>query len=736
MRQILLGAISPLVVCALAASPALAQPAQTNVRSQDATEREDEIVITAQRRAERSVDVPITVTTIGEELLETANVEELSDIAKITPAMRFDYAGGYFQPTIRGIGTAVTTSGGGGNVGIYVDGFYSPNPLAADFDLMNVRSIQVLKGPQGTLFGRNTTGGAILVQTGEPSTDTRADFKASYGRYNEFKGQGYATFKIADTIAFDAEGLYRRGDGWRTNISNGRKVGDFENWTVRFGIKVDLTDSISVLLRYQHGKIDDPTPLLTASYFGPDIGSGAPFLAGPGQVTFDPDEIASGTNPSDQEFYRGNNDVLQATLRADLGFANFTSYTQYRDEQADSSIELDFSGAELIQLGLPNFNETFSQEFLLTSKPGKPLQWTVGAFYFSNRDTYVVFFDYFPIIGIFSRGAEFGSSSTVKSFAAFVDATYEITPKLFVTAGARYSHDWETDVYSIPAFGVRTDADEADYDAVDKKRVTPRFVIRYKPTDRSSIYASYTKGYKAPILDLGRGIPIPVRPETITAYEVGFKYDRRGLSFETAAFYYDYKDLQVSIYEQGQASIVNAATSKIYGLEGQVSYDFNENFQINAGAAWVHGRYKTFENAPVYERCLPVGSCGLDTFRISGPTLRNVTMQRTPAFTGNVAARYRTELASGELQLSGNLYYTSKFFFGPSGIQFPQKGYEVLTLRAQWTDPSERFTLGVWGENVTNSRYQTQVQYNLPGIGANWSKPVTFGVDARVRLGR
>jgi iron complex outermembrane receptor protein len=736
MRQILLGAISPLVVCALAASPALAQPAQTNVRSQDATEPEDEIVITAQRREERSVDVPITVTTLGAELLQTANVEQLSDIAKITPAMRFDYAGGYFQPTIRGIGTAVVTSGGGGNVGIYVDGFYSPNPLAADFDLMRVRSIQVLKGPQGTLFGRNTTGGAILVQTAEPSTETGADFKVSWGRYKEAKAQGYATFGITDKIAFDAEGQVRWGNGWRTNISNGRRVGDFKNWSVRTGLKWNLTDSISVLLRYQHSQIDDPSPLLTASYFGPDVGSGAPFLAQPSQVTFKHNEIASGTNPSDQEFYRGNNDVYQATIRADLGFANFTSYTQYRDEKADSSIELDYSGLELIQLGLPNFNKTFSQEFLFTSKPGGSLQWTAGLFYFSNRDTYKVFFDYFPIIGIFSRGAEFGSSSTVKSLAAFLDATYEVTPKLFITAGARYAHDKETDVYSICAFCARVDADAADYDAVNKKRLTPRFVVRYKPTQRSSIYASFTKGYKAALLDLGRGFPNPVKPETITAYEVGFKYDARKISFETAGFYYDYKDLQVSIYEQGQASIINAASSEIYGLEGQIRYDFNDNFQISAGAAWVHGRYKTFENAPVYERCLPVGSCGLDTFRISGPTLRNVTMQRTPAFTGNIAARYRTELAGGELELSGNLYYTSKFFFGPSGIQFPQKGYEILGLRAQWTDPSERFTVGIWGDNVTNSRYQTQVQYNLPGIGANWSKPVTFGVDARVRLGR
>ena len=155
----------------------------------DAARNDSEIVVTAQRRDERSVDVPVTVTSLSAATLETANVQDLSDIAKVTPGLRFDFASGYSQPTIRGVGTAVVSSGAVGNVGIYVDGFYSPNPIATDMQLLKLRSIQVLKGPQGTLFGRNTTGGAILVQTADPSTDTQAEAKASYGRFNEFKAQ-------------------------------------------------------------------------------------------------------------------------------------------------------------------------------------------------------------------------------------------------------------------------------------------------------------------------------------------------------------------------------------------------------------------------------------------------------------------------------------------------------------------------------------------------------------------
>lgn len=726
-------------------------PAFAQTEGAKSADRIDEIVVTAQRREEKAVDVPITVTTLGEEQLATANVQELVDITKVTPALRFDFAGGFFQPTIRGVGTAVATSGGGGNVGIYVDGFYSPNPLATDFQLTKVNSIQVLKGPQGTLFGRNTTGGAILVQTAEPSTEDAGEFKLSYGRYNEMKAQGYYTFGITDRVAMDLEGLYSEGDGWLKNISDGgKKVGDYDNWSARIGLKAEVTDAVSVLLRYQHNRVDDPTPALTASYYDSELGSGAPYFAAPGEVTFDKDEVATGTNPYDREYFHSKSDILQATVKADLGFADLTSYSQYRRERVDSRLELDYSGVEVIELGLPNHNKTISQEFLLNSHVGTRLQWTAGLFYLENKDTYIVYYDYFPLYGITERSnaSRFGSSTTTTTYAGFFDATYEVTPEFFVTGGVRYAYDKITDAYYINQFSypVRNyvkDVNPDAYDDASQDHVTPRLVLRYKPWDSSSIYASYTKGYKSALLDVGGGGGNYVKPEKIDAYEVGFKHDGGSVSFETSAFYYDYKDLQVSLYRQGQAQIVNAATSEIYGIDAQLRYDVTNDFRVNAGAAWTHARYKKFDNAPVYVPCVdvlpdpydPVTGCQVATFLIpDGTDLRNVTMQRAPKFTGNVGAIYDIAVAGGNLALSGNLFYTSKVYFGPSGIQFPQKGYEVLTLRAEWTDPSDRYSVALWGDNVTDSRYMTQVQYGQPGIGANWSKPVTYGVALGVKF--
>ena len=355
-----------------------------------------EVVVTAQRRAERQVDVPISITALGQQQLATANVQNLGDIEKLTPSLRFDNQAGFFQPTIRGIGTSVTTSGGGSNVGIYVDGFYSPNPLAADFQLTNVTSVQVLKGPQGTLFGHNTTGGAILVTTADPSTDPHADAKVTYGKFNTQRYQAYGTTGLGQNVAVDLEGLYTKGNGFLTNILDGDDhVGAYDNWTVRSGLKVNLSDKVSVLARYTHSRENDPNAMLTNSNTDTTIDptTGRPWgvqtFAVPGFYTTNPNQVAANL----PRYIRDETDIAQLTVKADLGFANLTSYSQYRREDVDQSEDLDQTGLPIFQLGLPVYDKTYTQEFLVSSAPGPRLQWTAGAFFFSNLDRYTTDID-------------------------------------------------------------------------------------------------------------------------------------------------------------------------------------------------------------------------------------------------------------------------------------------------------------------------------------------------------
>ena len=359
----------------------------------------EEIVVTAQRRAENAVDVPISITALSQEQLTTANVQSLGDIQKLTPALRFDYQTGFAQPTIRGIGTGITTSGGGSNVGVYVDGFYSPNPLAADFQLLEVSSIDVLKGPQGTLFGHNTTGGAIVVTTADPSVDPHAEAKVSYGRFASQKYQAYATGGYG-IVAADVEGVYSKGSNFMTNIvDDDSHVGAYENWTVRTGLKFQFTDWLSVLFRYTHSDQDDPTTQMlnsnTDTSINPTTGQpwGIQTYQVPGFYTTNPNQIAA----NQPRLYTNSTNIETMTVKADLGFADLTSYSQYRQEDVNQSEALQqVADPVIFQLGLPIFDYTTSQEFLLTSKPGPRLQWTAGAYYLSYRDTYVTYIDSIP----------------------------------------------------------------------------------------------------------------------------------------------------------------------------------------------------------------------------------------------------------------------------------------------------------------------------------------------------
>lgn len=375
---------------ALLAAPVIAAEPEAPPPAATAAADDQTIVVTAQRRSERSRDVPISITALGASQLRQANVQQLSDITKLTPALRFDNVGGFAQATIRGVGTALVVSGGGSNVGIYLDGFYSPNPLATDSQLLNVQNIQVLKGPQGTLFGRSTTGGAIVITTFEPKPDPEVVGEASYGRFNAQRYQAYATTGLAENIAVDIQGAYAKGDGFVHNIvTEERHANAYANWSVRGGLKLNIGDSASVLLRYTHQNTNDPTSTAYGTYRldGRPLSAAANFAAIFGSPVFTNhrDEVTS----PDSTVFKNKSDIFQATIQDDLGFAELTSYTQYRQERAIETVDADASSTRLFYGVVPVRDRTFTQELLLNSKPGGRLQWTAGAFYLHYDDFYL-----------------------------------------------------------------------------------------------------------------------------------------------------------------------------------------------------------------------------------------------------------------------------------------------------------------------------------------------------------
>ena len=286
------------------------------------------------------------------------------------------------------------------------------------------------------------------MTTKDPSVDPHADAKVSYGRFDSQKYQAYATGGFG-IVAADVEGVYSKGHGFVTNIYDGDSdVGAYENWTVRTGLKFQFTDWLSALFRYTHSDQDDPTTQMlnsnTDTSINPTTGQpwGIQTYAVPGTYTTNPNQIAANL----PRLYTNSTNIETATIKADLGFADLTSYSQYRQEDVNESEALQQVALPIFQLGLPIFDYTTSQEFLLNSKPGR-FQWTAGAYYLSYRDTYVTYIDSIPGPPRFRLG---GSSTTTQNIAGYLDATYEVIPRLFITGGVRYAHDAVIDAYRIP----------------------------------------------------------------------------------------------------------------------------------------------------------------------------------------------------------------------------------------------------------------------------------------------
>lgn len=738
---------NPQTVLAQSKSPGAAEPPATTG---------NEIIVTAQRRQELSRDVPITVTSANADQLQTANVQSLVSLPKLAPGVRIDQQGSYTQPTIRGIGTTLVQTGVGSSVGTYVDGFYLPNALALDFDFVNVTGIQVLKGPQGTLFGRNTTGGAILVSTADPSTDTAGSIEASYARFDARRLSGYFTTGITPDIAFAIEGQYGAGDGFqRDNLYDGslatggglapgariKRPGAYEKWSVRAGVKAWLSDSATLMLRYMHEDRDDPRGLVNGTYsVDGQVFSAGDAIAGtifaPGRRDFAANARSS---------FRLRADTLQLTGEFDFGFADLKSYTQYREEKIEQFLDSDNSSASVLALSLPERDKIMSQEFVLNSKPGTRLQYSGGIFLFRQKVAadvnlaapFAVLYGFAPDANTFFDYSATGAK--ISTYAIFADLTYEVFDRFFVTGGVRLSRDKVEDPYyqtypGVP--GVFTDQSNRSDD-----KLTPRVVLRYKPTEETSVYASFTKGYKSAIPDFRSTSGSEyLEPEEVTAWEAGFKYGTGRFSAELAGFYYNYRNLQNGYYRVGETILSNAAKSRIKGIEASFRYDFGSGFEVVAAGTYLDARYRDYPTAgyfaPIIVRDTDGDGIndfeGFDTSRTVDASGNRV--QHAPRFSGNISARYATDLARGRLVASANLFHTSRIYFDAAN-QFAEKGYDLLGARVEWTDPSDRWTVAVFGDNLFDAKYYTQIQVGTAAAGPIYGEPVSYGLSLRYRFG-
>jgi iron complex outermembrane receptor protein len=436
-------------------------------------------------------------------------------------------------------------------------------------------------------------------------------------------------------------------------------------------------------------------------------------------------------------------DTFQLTGNFDLGFGTLTSYSQY-SKLASHTTNYNLSGSAVslapglnvpfFQINIPiKNNQTITQEFLLNSNSEGRLKWTTGAFFMDWKEPFAAELSIFGA-PYFPTGH---SGTETISAAAYANAEYRILDNLYLSAGLRYSYDSVEHAFYKDFPGVGS----ANLPTLNGYRMTPRAVIRYTPDDNSSVYFSFSRGFKSAIYNVGGASTNSVSPESIDAYEAGYKYAHEGLSFDVDSYYYDYTNLQVANFITGpggalESVVSNAASSRIYGFEGDARYDLTQGLNVNAAVAYTNAKYNKYIGSPSYTQCLDLVACGAQGYGFFGaiPTdLHDTTMMRAPEVTASLGAVYTTGLAGGDLSLSGDLYYTSKIYFDPSNV-YKQNGYTLLDLRAEWTDPSGMYTFAVYGHNVTDTNYINQVFANTAGIDAAWGNPATYGAEVKVHF--
>ena len=680
-------------------------PESAEESAKEAATSSNDIIVTAQRRNERLKDVPVTVTVASNERLAAAGIDDVSKLSQVIPALKIDYASSWVQPSLRGIGTANAGPGVSSSIATYIDGFYVPSPNPSGFNFANVENIQVLAGPQGTLFGRNSTAGAILITTKGPSQDLRVEADLAYGRWNTLKGDLFLAGPLSDDVSLSVFASGRRTDGFVKNVITGEDANKAKNYALRGKLRFEPSDTVSVTFGGEYSHQNDPSNLNYSPYQGRSLGVlffGVPAVSDRGEVA------NYGLSKA-----TASNHAFNLTVEADLGFGTLKSFTQYRHDDLFNRWNYDGSAAALVYLQYQVIEKTYSQEFNLSSNPGGALSWTTGLFLYRNKG------ETDPLDLALGGAARpsffyfFSGRQETTTIAPYADVTYR-TGNLFLTAGLRYSIDTAQKDH-IDAARVLYSTPKATF-----RQLTPRAILRYDLSDSANIYASFSKGNKPGIYNANSPDPVPARPEKLTAYEIGTKFALADWQAEASAFFYDYKDLQVATYDAGISFTRNAGKVEIYGAQFHVAGPLAEGLRLDAGLAYTHGTYKEFNGVQIYDWNPALGGVVTSSGDVSGRPI-----QRSPRWSGNVSLTYDTQLGGGDLKLNANASYQSKSFFDPNGAT-EQGGYALVNASAAYTPKGSNFTFSVLATNIADSKYLIQTLGSQTGFGQIYGEPTSY----------
>lgn len=764
------GLLASAAAASLYVTPALAQenpatspavPANQETKGEAAEASDNDIIVTARRRNEVLLDVPIAVTAYSGEQLARQGAIDLTDIGDTTPNVTLETSRGTnttLTAFIRGVGQQDPVAGFEQGVGIYLDDVYLNRPQGAVLDVYDVERIEVLRGPQGTLYGRNTIGGAIKYVTRRLSDEPELKIRANVGTYEQADAIVTASTPVGSALKIGGSVARLSRGGFGRNLTTGADNYNKDIWAARG--TVELQPSASVWFRLSGDYTwDNSNPrgghrlipsLLTASPVLRDVWDSRGGLIDPKQRV------------------KGGGVALHGEI--DLNeWLKFRTITAYRKDRSDTPI--DFDALPAIDLDVPAIykNKQFSQELQLVVDRG-PLAGVVGAYYLDANA-----FNIFDV-RLYTLGALLGAPGftaatlgnvDTKTWALFGDFSYDISPQFSLSLGGRYTNDkrharvlrqsyvfgGQPALGGDAGFGTGTlIATTSDFEGRRADSAfTPRVSVSFKPNSNHNIYLSYSKGFKGGGFDpRAQSTQAPVQtpagiydymafdPEKVDSYELGWKASLGRLQFATAIFDAEYKDVQVpasvGCIVGGRTNFcgltTNAGKARFRGLEIESNLRVAENMaaagdRLNfAGTlGYLDAKYREFLTI------LSVDPTGAPI----PPTEVNVApfrkIQNTPKWTMSGSLDYNTPAWGGRLDANTTLSYRSKSQqFELRTPLLDQKGFALLDANLLWRSGNGRYEIGLHGKNLTNTKYITS-GYNFltqnPYTGDFVTNPLT-----------
>ncbi|WP_230280491.1 TonB-dependent receptor [Croceicoccus sp. Ery15] len=701
---------------------ALAQDADTpeaqEAKAEDQTGLGD-IVVTATRREARLQDVPVAVTAITGDALASADVSTVRTLTQVVPGFVGSRNMGVFQPVVRGVGSTGISIGDEPNIATYVDGVYQPESAANWIDLVEVERVEVLRGPQGTTFGRNATGGLINVITPDPSFNFRGKATARLGRMRndagDYDARFYVTGPLSDSVAADFAGLYRKNEGYITDLIRGGGLGDQRVIDLRSKVLFRASDALDIILTGEYfdqkGTTNSPQPLDGNTAGRRFAGVILPTDAWQASLTKEP--------TLDLKRYSA-----ALHTRLDLGSVALDTTTGYMLLRWDQDTDSDASNIELGNF-LAEFNvESISQEIKLNSADPGPFQWLVGGYFyqFGGNAFLQPWTAASPDLPL--SGPTVEPELEGRSFAGFAEGTYELLSGLFLTIGARYTTETRNFTQQINGNVVVNDAEETF------NKFNYKLGVRYEITDNTSVYATYSTAFKSGVFNMAAASATAVDPENISAAEFGIKSDPLDwLRTNLSIYYYDYQDLQLQAKDAIGPSYIlqNAANAEIYGGEFEVFVRPVADLTLRSAVAYTHARYQDFPDAQGF---FPRADGGNDVVTFDASD--NV-MTRAPEWSGNFGIDWGSDVGDGRITFAGNLSWSSRVYYDFANL-FSQPSYTLINGSVSWTPESERFKIGLWVTNLTNEKVLQTVRPGALSTDGFYEQPRKIGISIETKL--